>query len=171
MRNVLLEGHDADSCVQKRITQNEPRNSKLSANHSPGTGLCFDTVFDSKNYNNDFLHHNNDLQLDQFPEGRRTLFPERDQSAYVQASFLPKLKLGEFSGDPIDWPEWSSLFQPTIGSSHLSNDDKLAHLRTKLVGSAKRALQGVDILVQCMTLLGRHSRRSLGTSISLSQHS
>ena len=35
------------------------------------------------------------------------------------------------------------MFQSTIGSSRLSNDEKLAHLRTKLVGSAKRALQGV----------------------------
>ena len=49
MQNVLLEGHDADSCVQKRISRNEPRNSKLPANDSPGTGLCFDTVTDSKN--------------------------------------------------------------------------------------------------------------------------
>ena len=86
MQNVLLEGHGADSCVQKRITQNEPRNSTLPANDSPGAGLCFDTVIHSKSYNNETLHHNNDRQLDQIPEGRRTLFPERDQSAYVQAS-------------------------------------------------------------------------------------
>ena len=105
MQNVLLEGHDADCCVQKRISRNEPRNSKLPANDSPGTGLCFDTIFDSKSYNNETLHHNNDRQLDQILEGRRTLIPERDQSGYVQTSSLPKLKLGEFSGDPIDWPD------------------------------------------------------------------
>ena len=146
MQNVLLEGHDADSCVQTRITQNEPRNSKVPANDSPGTGLCFDTVVDSKKYNNETLHHNNDRQLDQIPEGRRTLFPERHQSDYVQASSLQKLKLGEFSGDPIEWRDWRSMrsmFQSTSGSSRLSNDEKLAHLRTKFVGAAKLALQGV----------------------------
>ena len=126
---------------------------------NPGTQNCLRTIhlglgcvltqyLTRRITNNELLHHNNDRQLDQIPEGRRTLFRERDQSAYVQASFLPKLKLGEFSGDPIDWPEWSSMFQSTIGFNRLSNDDKLAHLRTKLVGSAKRVFQGVDILVQ-----------------------
>ena len=29
---------------------------------------------------------------------------------YIRSS-LPKLKLAEFSGDPLEWPEWSQLFQ------------------------------------------------------------
>ena len=29
-------------------------------------------------------------------------------------SSLPKLKLAEFSGDPLEWPEWSQLFQATV---------------------------------------------------------
>ena len=30
---------------------------------------------------------------------------------YFIKSSLPKLKLAEFSGDPLEWPEWSQLFQ------------------------------------------------------------
>ena len=41
---------------------------------------------------------------------------------------LPKLTLREFAGDPLEWPEWSGIFQSTVGRSSLSNDEKMSHL-------------------------------------------
>ena len=56
---------------------------------------------------------------------------------------LPKLKLREFAGDPLEWPEWSGMFQSTVGRSSLSNDEKMSHLKTLLTGAARRSVQGL----------------------------
>ena len=56
---------------------------------------------------------------------------------------LPKLKLREFAGDPLEWPEWSGMFQSTAGRSSLSNDEKMSHLKTLLTGAARRSVQGL----------------------------
>ena len=56
---------------------------------------------------------------------------------------LPKLKLREFDGNPIDWPEWSGMFLATIDSSDISRDEKMSHLKTLLTGKAKRAVSGM----------------------------
>ena len=56
---------------------------------------------------------------------------------------LPKLKLREIDGNPLDWPEWSGMFLSTIHSSSISRDEKLSHLKTLLVGKAKRAVNGM----------------------------
>ena len=56
---------------------------------------------------------------------------------------LPKLKLREYNGDPLDWPEWSGMFLSTVDRSTVSNDEKMTHLKTLLTGPAKRALAGV----------------------------
>ena len=53
---------------------------------------------------------------------------------------LPKLKLREFDGDPLDWPEWSGMFLATVDSSNISKDKKMSHLKFCLVGKAKRAV-------------------------------
>ena len=34
---------------------------------------------------------------------------------------LPKLKLAEFSGDPLEWPEWSQLFQATVHAANIDD--------------------------------------------------
>ena len=56
---------------------------------------------------------------------------------------LPKLKLREFDGNPLDWPEWSGMFLSTIHSSSISRDEKMSHLKTLLVGKAKQAVNGM----------------------------
>ena len=60
---------------------------------------------------------------------------------------LPKLKLREFDGNPLDWPEWSGVFLSTIHSSSISRDKKMSHLKTLLVGKAKRAVNGMGYSV------------------------
>ena len=56
---------------------------------------------------------------------------------------LPKLKLREFDGNPLDWPEWSGMFQSTVHNSPISRDEKMSHLKTLLTGKAKRAVNGM----------------------------
>ena len=56
---------------------------------------------------------------------------------------LPKLKLRDYNGDPLDWPEWSSKFLSTVDRSTVLNDEKMTHLKTLLSGPAKIALAGM----------------------------
>ena len=49
----------------------------------------------------------------------------------------------EFDGNPLDWPEWSGMFLSTKHSSSISRDEKMSHLKTLLVGKAKRAVNGM----------------------------
>ena len=59
------------------------------------------------------------------------------------ASGLPKLKLTEFSGDPLEWPEWSGLFDVVVHQKPISDTEKMQYLNTSLAGQAKAALTGM----------------------------
>ena len=61
---------------------------------------------------------------------------------FVQTS-LPKLKLSEFHGDPLEWPEWSSLFTATIHNAPIDDNAKMSHLKTLVKGKAKAAIAGL----------------------------
>ena len=61
---------------------------------------------------------------------------------FVQTS-LPKLKLSEFHGDPLEWPEWSSLFTATIHNAPIDDNAKMSHLKTLVNGKAKAAIAGL----------------------------
>ena len=61
---------------------------------------------------------------------------------FVQTS-LPKLKLSEFHGDPLEWPEWSSLFTATIHNAPIDDKAKMSHLKTLVKGRAKAAIAGL----------------------------
>ena len=56
---------------------------------------------------------------------------------------LPKLKLREYNGDSLEWPEWSGMFLSTVDRSTISDAEKMTHLKTLLTGPAKRALAGM----------------------------
>ena len=58
---------------------------------------------------------------------------------YFSRASLPKLKLAEFSGDPLEWPEWSQLFQATS----LDDSVKMNYLKTMVTGKAKEAIAGL----------------------------
>ena len=45
---------------------------------------------------------------------------------YIRSS-LPKLKLAEFSGDPLEWPEWSQLFEATVHAANIDDSVKMNH--------------------------------------------
>ena len=61
---------------------------------------------------------------------------------YIRSS-LPKLKLAEFSGDPLEWPEWSQLFQATVHAANIDDNVKMNHLKTLVTGKAKEAIAGL----------------------------
>ena len=64
------------------------------------------------------------------------------------ASGLPKLKLTEFSGDPLEWPEWSGLFDVVVHQKPISDTEKMQYLKTNLTGQAKAAISGMGFSSQ-----------------------
>ena len=64
------------------------------------------------------------------------------------ASGLPKLKLTEFSGDPLEWPEWSGLFDVVVHQKRISDTEKMQYLKTSLTGQAKAAKSGMGFSSQ-----------------------
>ena len=62
---------------------------------------------------------------------------------YFIRSSLPKLKLADFSGDPLEWPEWSQLFQATVHAANIDDSVKMNHLKTMVTGKAKEAIAGL----------------------------
>ena len=61
---------------------------------------------------------------------------------YIRSS-LPKLKLAEFSGDPLEWPEWSQLFQAIVHAANMDDSVKMNQLKTMVTGKAKEAIAGL----------------------------
>ena len=70
-------------------------------------------------------------------------FASNAKDDYNIRSSLPKLKLAEFSGDPLEWPEWSQLFQATVHASNIDDSVKMNHLKTMVTGKAKEAIAGL----------------------------
>ena len=64
----------------------------------------------------------------------------------VQASSVPKLKMTEFAGDPLEWPEWSSLFNAVIHNAPIDDNAKMSHLKTLVKGKAKAEIAGLGYL-------------------------
>ena len=57
----------------------------------------------------------------------------------VQTSSLPQLKKTEFAGDPLEWPEWSSLFNAVFHNAPIDDNAKMSHLKTLVKGKTKAA--------------------------------
>ena len=74
-------------------------------------------------------------------QGHNIVSNARDD--YFIRSSLPKLKLAEFSGDPLEWPEWSQLFQATVHAANMDDSVKMNHLKTMVTGKAKEAIAGL----------------------------
>ena len=64
------------------------------------------------------------------------------------ASGLPELKLTEFSGDPLEWLEWSGLFDVVVHQKPISDTEKMQYLKTSLTGQAKAAISGMGFSSQ-----------------------
>ena len=53
------------------------------------------------------------------------------------SSSLPKLQLKKFDGDPLQWPDWSSMIKSIVRDADLSLNGKIQHLQNSVVGRAK----------------------------------
>ena len=69
--------------------------------------------------------------------------PLTQMSTQVMNMSIPKLKISEFHGDPLEWPEWSSLFTETIHNAPIDDNAKMGHLKTLVKGKAKAAIAGL----------------------------
>ena len=80
---------------------------------------------------------------------------------YFIRSSLPKLKLAEFSGDPLEWPEWSQLFQATVHAANMDDSVKMNHLKTMVTGKAKEAIAGLGYTAEMYNVAWNRSSSKL----------
>ena len=76
----------------------------------------------------------------------RDVFPTaglRYNTGYSGSSSLQKLKLNNFDGNPLEWPEWSSMFIATVDQRPIPESEKMSHLKTLLTGKARSAISGM----------------------------
>ena len=59
------------------------------------------------------------------------------------SSSLPKLRLNNFGGNPLEWPEWCSMLIATVDKRMIPDSEKMSHLKTLLTGKAKSAITGM----------------------------
>ena len=55
---------------------------------------------------------------------------------------LPEWKLPEFSGNPLQWPEWFGQFKSAVDSATLTDAAKMTYLKTLVTGKAKAVIEG-----------------------------
>ena len=67
----------------------------------------------------------------------------RYNSGYAGSSSLPNLKLNNFDGNPLEWPEWSSMFVATVDQRRMPDSEKMSQLKTLLTGRAGSAISGM----------------------------
>ena len=67
----------------------------------------------------------------------------RYSTGYSGSSNLPKLKLNNFDGNPLEWLEWASMFIATVDQRPISDSEKMSHLKTPLTGKARSAISGI----------------------------
>ena len=83
---------------------------------------------------------------------------------YFIRSSLPKLKLAEFSGDQLEWPEWSQLFQATVHAANMDDSVKMNHLKTMVTGKAKEAIAGLGYTAEMYNVAWNVLVRNFGKS-------
>ena len=75
---------------------------------------------------------------------------------------MPKLKLAEFSGDPLQWPEWSLLFQATVHAANSNESVKMNHLKPMVTGKAKEAIAGLGYTAEMYNVTWNDLIRNFG---------
>ena len=120
--------------------QRERSLSQSKTNKRETKPNLFQNKKDTINPKLEYTQPSND-QLQPLPHPTVGLTP---QMQWMQpASSLPKLKLKEFTGDPLEWPEWSSLFNAVIHNAPIDDNTKMSHLKTLVKDKAEAARAGV----------------------------
>ena len=76
---------------------------------------------------------------------------------------MPKLKLAEFLGDPLEWPDWSQLFQATVHAANIDDSVKMNHLKTMVTDKAKEAIAGLGYTAETYNVAWNVLVRNFGT--------
>ena len=100
-------------------------------------------------------------QKQYMPSQGPNIVPNLRDYYYIRSS-LPKLKLAEFSGDPLEWPEWSQLFQATVHAANIDDSVKMNHLKTMVTGKAKEAIAGLGYTAEMYNVAWNVLVRSFG---------
>ena len=56
---------------------------------------------------------------------------------------VPRLVLDDFSGDPLEWPEWSGQFLSTVDEATVDENVQMEYLKTLVTGKPKAAIEGM----------------------------
>ena len=56
---------------------------------------------------------------------------------------LPRLELPRFSGNPLEWPHFISMFKCLVHDMPLTDTQRMTYLQRALIGDAKRAIGGM----------------------------
>ena len=91
-------------------------------------------------------------------EDDRVSKPQHSQHCSMFSKSLPKVKLPQFSGNSLEWPQWFGLFQALVDSQvNLSNTEKMVHLQTSVTGLAQKSIAGFmynpDLYDQALAVL------------------
>lgn len=62
-------------------------------------------------------------------------------SAFMKS--LPRLELPRFSGNPLEWPHFMSMFKCLVHDMPLTDTQRMTYLQRALIGDAKRAIGGM----------------------------
>ena len=65
----------------------------------------------------------------------------KEETAFVKS--IPRLELPRFSGDPLEWLQFISLFKCLVHDQPLSDTQKMTYLQRALAGNAKKAVGGM----------------------------
>ena len=61
----------------------------------------------------------------------------------VFSKCIPKVKLPQFNGNSLEWPQWFGLFQALVDSQpSLSSTEKMVHLQSAVTGLAQKSISG-----------------------------
>ena len=63
------------------------------------------------------------------------------KSSFVKS--LPRLELPKYSGNPLEWPTFISLFKCLVRDQPLTNTQRMTHLQRALTCDAKNAVGGM----------------------------
>ena len=97
-------------------------------------------------------------------------FASNAKNDFFIRSSLPKLKLAEFSGDPLEWPEWSQLFQATVHAANIDDSVKMNHLKTMVTGKAKEAIAGLAVFTEWLNDIAAVQDEMLLSSNPIADH-
>ena len=113
------------------------------------------------------LSGTNDVR--QFGRTLRQEFPSQEPNTasnsredYYNKSSVPKLKLAEFSGDPVEWPEWLKLFQANINVANEHDNLKMNFVKTRIRGKTKEAIAGLGYTAEMYNVAKNMLVRNLG---------